>query len=131
MGRFAEEWRQWFESRSWKENVKNYCMGWYKEGLGDRPITRDLHWGIPVPLKEAEGKVLYVWFDAPIGYISSTIEWAQRLGDPERWKLYWQDPETKLVHFIGKDNIVFHAILFPMILMRVGGYVLPDAIPAN
>lgn len=131
MGRFAEQWREWFESKSWKENVKNYCMGWYKEGLGDRPITRDLHWGIPVPLKGTEGKVLYVWFDAPIGYISSTIEWAQRLGDPERWKLYWQDSETKLVHFIGKDNIVFHAILFPMILMRVGGYVLPDVIPAN
>jgi len=131
MGRFAEEWRLWFESNKWKENVKNYCQGWYKEGLGDRPITRDLHWGVPVPLKEAIGKVLYVWFDAPIGYISSTKEWAEKIGDPERWKTYWKYPETKLVHFIGKDNVVFHAILFPMMLMRIGEFVLPDAIPAN
>ncbi len=131
MGRFAEEWKRWFESKTWKENVKNYCQGWYTEGLGDRPITRDLHWGVPVPLKESAGKVLYVWFDAPIGYISSTKEWAEKIGDPERWKIYWKHPDTKLVHFIGKDNIVFHAILFPMMLMRIGGYVLPDAIPAN
>lgn len=131
MGKFADQWKLWFDSKEWKENVRNYSLGWYKEGLEDRPITRDLHWGVPVPLKEAEGKVLYVWFDAPIGYISSTMEWADRIGDPERWKTYWQDPETQLVHFIGKDNVVFHAILFPMILMRAGGYVLPDAIPAN
>jgi methionyl-tRNA synthetase len=131
MGRFSGEWKAWFDARSWKDNVRNYSLGWHKEGLGDRPITRDLHWGVPVPLKQTEGKVLYVWFDAPIGYISSTIEWAERIGDPGRWKTYWCDPGTKLVHFIGKDNIVFHAILFPMMLMRVGGYVLPDAIPAN
>jgi methionyl-tRNA synthetase len=131
MGRFADVWKQWFDSKEWKDNVRNYCNGWFKEGLGDRPITRDLHWGVPVPLKEAEGKVLYVWFDAPIGYISSTMEWSEKTGDPERWKTYWRDPETKLVHFIGKDNVVFHAILFPMMLMRAGGYVLPDAIPAN
>jgi len=131
MGRFAAQWKTWFDSQPWKENVRNYCLGWYKEGLGDRPITRDLSWGVPVPLKEARGKVLYVWFDAPIGYISSTIEWSQKIGDPNRWRTYWCDPNTKLVHFIGKDNIVFHAILFPMILMEVGGYVLPEAIPAN
>ncbi len=131
MGRFSEEWRRWFDSKSWKDNVRNYSLGWYKEGLGDRPITRDLHWGVPVPLPDAKGKVLYVWFDAPIGYISATREWAERTGDPDGWKRYWCDPETKLVHFIGKDNVVFHAILFPMMLMRVGGYVLPDAIPAN
>jgi len=131
MGRFAAEWKTWFDANTWKENVRNYCMGWYNEGLGDRPITRDLHWGVPVPLEEAKGKVLYVWFDAPIGYISSTQEWAQRIGDPDRWKDYWCDPETRLVHFIGKDNIVFHAILFPMMLSRAGGYVLPGAIPAN
>ncbi|MFH1943917.1 MAG: methionine--tRNA ligase [bacterium] len=131
MGRFAGAWKDWFDGHRWKENVQNYCIGWYNEGLGDRPITRDLHWGVPVPLKEAEGKVLYVWFDAPIGYISSTKEWAVKVSDPERWKMYWCDPETKLVHFIGKDNIVFHAILFPMMLMEVGGYVLPEAIPAN
>jgi len=131
MGRFAKAWKRWFDAHEWKENVRNYCIGWYKEGLEDRPITRDLHWGVPVPLKEAEGKVLYVWFDAPIGYISSTKEWAQNLRDPDRWKIYWCDPGTKLVHFIGKDNIVFHAILFPMMLMEVGGYILPEAIPAN
>ncbi len=131
MGRFAESWKRWFNSHNWKENVRNYCMGWYKEGLKDRPITRDLHWGVSVPLKKAEGKALYVWFDAPIGYISSTIEWADKLGDPDRWKTYWCDEGTKLVHFIGKDNIVFHAILFPMMLMEIGGYVLPEAIPAN
>ncbi len=131
MGRFAESWKRWFDSHQWKENVRNYCLGWYKEGFMDRPITRDLHWGIPVPLKKAEGKVLYVWFDAPIGYISSTMEWAQKQGDPDLWKTYWCDSKTKLVHFIGKDNIVFHAVLFPMILMEAGGYVLPDAIPAN
>ena len=131
MGRFAEEWLGWFKAHKWKENVHNYCMGWYQDGLGDRPITRDLHWGIPVPLEGTEGKVLYVWFDAPIGYISSTKEWAEKNGNPDAWRDYWCSPDTKLVHFIGKDNIVFHAILFPMMLMRVGGYVLPEAIPAN
>ena len=131
MGRFAEKWKKWFGSKKWKENVNNYCMGWYKEGLTDRPITRDLHWGVKVPLEDAEGKVLYVWFDAPIGYISATKEWAQLKGKPALWKEYWEDKSTKLVHFIGKDNIVFHAILFPMILMEAGDYVLPEAIPAN
>ncbi len=131
MGRFADTWKKWFDGREWPDNVRNYCLGWYNEGLGDRPITRDLHWGVPVPLEEAKDKVLYVWFDAPIGYISSTKEWAENLGDPERWKEYWCREDTKLVHFIGKDNIVFHAILFPMMLMEMGGYVLPDAIPAN
>ncbi len=131
MGRFAEAWKSWFNSQEWKENVKNYSMGWYKEGLGDRPITRDLHWGVPVPLDNAGGKVLYVWFDAPIGYISATKEWAQNQGTPDKWKEYWCDKETKLVHFIGKDNVVFHAILFPMMLMEMGDYVLPSAIPAN
>lgn len=131
MGRFAEEWESWFGGVEWKENVKNYCYGWYKEGLNDRPITRDLHWGVPIPLPNMEGKVLYVWFDAPIGYISSTKEWALKIKDPERWKRYWCSGDTKLIHFIGKDNIVFHAILFPMMLMRVGDFILPDSIPAN
>jgi methionyl-tRNA synthetase len=131
MGRLASRWKVWFDKNSWKENVRNYCMGWYREGLEDRPITRDLHWGVSVPLKETGGKVLYVWFDAPIGYISSTKEWAEKSGNLDRWKTYWCDDETKLVHFIGKDNIVFHAILFPMMLMEAGHYVLPDAIPAN
>ena len=131
MGKLADSWKKWFEKKQWKENVYNYCMGWYKEGLGDRPITRDLTWGVKVPLEEAEGKVLYVWFDAPIGYISSTKEWAEKMGDPEKWKEYWCDSDTRLIHFIGKDNIVFHAILFPMMLAEAGGFVLPDAIPAN
>ena len=131
MGRFSDEWKTWFDAQTWPDNVRNYCMGWHKDGLGDRPITRDLHWGIKVPLEGAEGKVLYVWFDAPIGYISSTKEWAQNLGQPEKWKDYWLDPDCKMVHFIGKDNIVFHAILFPMMLKEMGGYILPQAIPAN
>jgi methionyl-tRNA synthetase len=131
MGRFAKAWKAWFDSQEWKENVRNYCIGWYNEGLGDRPITRDLHWGVPVPIHEIQDKVLYVWFDAPIGYVSATKEWAEREGDPDLWKQYWCNPETKLVHFIGKDNIVFHAILFPMILMEMGDYILPQAIPAN
>lgn len=131
MGRFADTWKSWFDTKKWKENVRNYSLGWYREGLEDRPITRDLHWGVPVPLEDAEGKVLYVWFDAPIGYISSTKEWAQKSSDPDLWKTFWCSPDTKLVHFIGKDNIVFHAILFPMMLMEAGGYVLPEAIPAN
>lgn len=131
MGKYAKTWKKWFEAKSWKENVRNYCMGWYNEGLKDRPITRDLHWGVPVPLENTKDKVLYVWFDAPIGYISSTKEWARLKGDPDKWKTYWRDSETKLVHFIGKDNIVFHAILFPMMLKQVGDYILPDAIPAN
>ncbi|MEX1063167.1 MAG: methionine--tRNA ligase subunit beta, partial [Balneolaceae bacterium] len=104
---------------------------WLKEGLNDRAVTRDLKWGVPVPLEEAENKVLYVWFDAPIGYISATKEWAAESGDPELWKRYWQDEDASLVHFIGKDNIVFHCIMFPLMLMKHGDYVLPDKIPAN
>ncbi len=116
---------------NWKNNVKKFCKGWFKEGLEPRAITRDLTWGIPVPLKEAKGKVLYVWFDAPIGYISSTMEWAQRIGKPDRWKDYWLDSETRLIHFIGKDNIVFHAMVWPAMLMAHGDFVLPSEIPAN
>jgi len=99
--------------------------------LEDRAVTRDLKWGIPVPLKGYEDKVLYVWFDAPIGYISSTVEWAQKLGQPERWKDYWLNKDTRLIHFIGKDNIVFHAIIWPLVLMGHGDFVLPSEIPAN
>ena len=120
------------ESKShWKSNVREFCSGWFKEGLTDRPITRDIDWGIPVPLPGAEGKVLYVWFDAPIGYISSTVEWAQNLKDPGRWRDYWCNPKTRLIHFIGKDNIVFHAIMWPALLMAHEGFILPDDIPAN
>ena len=102
------------------------------QGLIERSITRDLSWGVPVPLPDTEGKVLYVWFDAPIGYISSTIEWAQMQGDADKWKDYWLDKETKMVHFIGKDNIIFHALIWPAMLMgQDKSYCLPHDIPAN
>ncbi|TVQ16742.1 MAG: methionine--tRNA ligase, partial [Balneolaceae bacterium] len=107
------------------------CKSWLNAGLGDRAVTRDLSWGVPVPLEDAEGKVLYVWFDAPIGYISATKEWAAQTGSPEEWKLYWMDDETDLIHFIGKDNIVFHCIMFPATLMAHGDYILPVNVPAN
>jgi len=116
----------------WKENVLNYCRGWFKDGLSPRAATRDLHWGVSVPLPDHEGKVFYVWFDAPIGYISSTREWAADQGEPEAWRTWWQDEGTRLIHFIGKDNIVFHAIMFPGMLMHHSeDYVLPDNVPAN
>ncbi len=116
----------------WKDNVQQYCRSWLTEGLEDRAVTRDISWGVPVPLPDHEGKVLYVWFDAPIGYISSTREWAIAQGDPEAWRLWWQDPATRLVHFIGKDNIVFHTLMFPAMLMAHSEpWVLPDNVPAN
>ncbi len=114
---------------AWKPNVKGQCLSWLKDGLKSRAMTRDLDWGVPVPVKEGEGKVLYVWLDAPIGYISATRQWAADNG--KDWRLYWQDENTRLIHFIGKDNIVFHCIIFPIILKAHGGYVLPDNVPAN
>jgi methionyl-tRNA synthetase len=132
LGRFQEQVKNWLDTKKhWRDNVLNFCYGWIKEGLADRAITRDISWGVPVPLPGYEGKVLYVWFDAPIGYISATQVWAKRLGQPEKWKEYWQNPKTKLVHFIGKDNIVFHAIVWPAMLMAQDGYILPADIPAN
>ncbi|HEA19599.1 MAG TPA: methionine--tRNA ligase [Pricia antarctica] len=113
----------------WKPNVYGQCKSWIDGGLEPRAVTRDLDWGIPVPVEGAEGKVLYVWFDAPIGYISSTKEWAEREG--RDWEPYWKDEGTKLVHFIGKDNIVFHCIIFPAILKAHGDYILADNVPAN
>jgi len=122
----------------WKPNILGQIGSWFTEGLRDRAITRDVPWGVPVPKEaadtagiNAEGKVIYVWFDAPIGYISSTREWAAKKGDSKRWKRYWQDEESRLIHFIGKDNIVFHALMFPAMLMAHGEYVVPDQIPAN
>ncbi|MCK4338755.1 MAG: methionine--tRNA ligase subunit beta, partial [Candidatus Cloacimonetes bacterium] len=116
----------------WKDNVKKFILGWLKSGLKERAITRDLDWGVPVPLENAKGKVIYVWFEAPIGYISSTIEWAERIGKPEKWKDYWFDKERKLIHFIGKDNIPFHTIIWPAVLMgQDDDYVLPYDVPAN
>ncbi len=129
---FHQALQEWLESKPhWKPNVRRLALQWIQEGLKDRAITRDLEWGVPVPLPEARGKVLYVWFDAPIGYISSTIEWAQKQGKPDLWKEYWLDASTKLVHFIGKDNIVFHALIWPAMLMAHGDYILPSEIPAN
>jgi methionyl-tRNA synthetase len=112
--------------KEWKSNVYGQCKSWLDGGLQPRAVSRDLDWGIPVPVEGAEGKVLYVWFDAPIGYISATRELL-----PEGWETYWKDPETRLVHFIGKDNIVFHCIMFPAMLRAHGGYILPDNVPAN
>ncbi len=130
--KFEQRLRAWLDTKThWKDNVRNFCYGWLKEGLEERSVTRDLDWGVPVPLPGYEGKVLYVWIDAPIGYISATKKWAEQIGDPDRWKRYWMSQETKLVHFIGKDNIVFHAIVWPAILMGQEGYILPSDIPAN
>ena len=113
----------------WKSNVYGQCKSWIDQGLQARAVTRDLDWGVKVPVEGAEGKVLYVWFDAPIGYISATKEWATEKGVD--WKPYWKDKETKLLHFIGKDNIVFHCIIFPAMLKREGTYILPENVPAN
>ena len=120
--------RQWIleEHKEWKPNVYGQCKSWLDLGLQPRAVSRDLDWGIPVPVEGADGKVLYVWFDAPIGYISNTIE---ALGDD--WERWWKDPETRMLHFIGKDNIVFHCIVFPSMLMADGSYNLPDNVPAN
>ena len=128
-----EDWlKEWIlegHKKDWKTNVYGQVKSWIDDGLRARAVTRDLDWGIPVPVEGAEGKVLYVWFDAPIGYISSTKEWAEREG--KDWEPYWKDKDTKLVHFIGKDNIVFHCIIFPAMLKAEGSYILPDNVPAN
>lgn len=126
---WLKEWILRDHQKDWKANVYGQCKSWIDDGLRPRAVTRDLDWGIPVPVENAEGKVLYVWFDAPIGYISATKEWAARTG--KDWQLYWKDEETKLVHFIGKDNIVFHCIIFPSMLKAEGSYILPDNVPAN
>ena len=126
---FLKEWILVGHKNDWKPNVYGQCKSWIDDGLNPRAVTRDLDWGIPVPVKGGEGKVLYVWFDAPIGYISSTKEWAAREG--KDWEPYWKNQDTKLLHFIGKDNIVFHCIIFPSILKAHGEYILPDNVPAN
>jgi len=132
LGDFQPWLQEWIDSReNWKPNVTGQCKSWLNAGLSDRAVTRDLSWGVPVPLPDGEGKVLYVWFDAPIGYISATKEWAEQKGEPELWKTYWQDEETSLIHFIGKDNIVFHCIMFPATLKEHGDFVLPENVPAN
>ncbi len=127
-----EAWlQQWIleEHQNWKQNVYGQCKSWLDQGLQPRAVTRDLAWGVPVPLAEAANKVLYVWFDAPIGYISATQAWAAAHG--QDWKPFWQSPDTQLIHFVGKDNIVFHCIIFPTMLRAHGGFILPENIPAN
>jgi len=129
LDKYQKEWlNQWIDEKRnvWKTNVYGQCKSWLDQGLQPRAVTRDLDWGVPVPLPEAAGKVLYVWFDAPIGYISATKALL-----PNGWKKYWQDKDTRLVHFIGKDNIVFHCIIFPAMLKAHGEYILPDHVPAN
>ncbi|MGB2397977.1 MAG: methionine--tRNA ligase [Flavobacteriaceae bacterium] len=126
---FIREWILEGHKKDWKSNVYGQVKSWIDDGLKPRAVTRDLDWGIPVPVEGGEGKVLYVWFDAPIGYISSTKEWAKREG--KDWVPYWKDPETALVHFIGKDNIVFHCIIFPAILKANKEFILPENVPAN
>lgn len=126
---FLRKWILEGHKSDWKPNVLGQCKSWIDDGLRPRAVTRDLDWGIPVPVKGGEGKVLYVWFDAPIGYISSTKEWAAREG--KNWEDYWKKDDTKLVHFIGKDNIVFHCLIFPAMLKAHGDYILPENVPAN
>ena len=126
---FIKDWILDKHKNDWKANVYGQVKSWVDDGLKPRAVTRDLDWGIPVPTNEAEGKVLYVWFDAPIGYISSTKEWA--FENNKNWEDYWKNEETELVHFIGKDNIVFHCIIFPSMLKAHGEYILPKNVPAN
>jgi len=126
---FLKDWILEEHKKDWKTNVYGQCKSWIDDGLRPRAVTRDLDWGIPVPAPDAEGKVLYVWFDAPIGYISATKEWAAR--ENKDWEPYWKDKDTKLLHFIGKDNIVFHCIIFPSMLKAEGSYILPNNVPAN
>lgn len=127
-----EPWlKQWIleDHKEWKANVYGQCKSWIDNGLKPRPMTRDLSWGIPVPVEGGEGKVLYVWFDAPIGYISATKEWAKQEG--KNWEDYWKSEDTRLLHFVGKDNIVFHCIIFPALLKAEGSYIVPENVPAN
>ncbi|NJY61912.1 methionine--tRNA ligase [Salinimicrobium sp. CDJ15-81-2] len=126
---WLKDWILEGHKKDWKPNVYGQVKSWIDDGLRPRAVTRDLDWGIPVPVEGAEGKVLYVWFDAPIGYISSTKEWAEKTG--RDWEPYWKNEDTKLLHFIGKDNIVFHCIIFPAMLKAEGSYILPDNVPAN
>jgi methionyl-tRNA synthetase len=140
LGQYQQRLETYIQERNkrdgWKDNVLNYCKSWFKDGLQDRAVTRDLDWGVKIPLPGYENKVLYVWFDAVLGYVSSTKEWSQRIGKPDEWKKFWLDEKTKYVAFIGKDNVVFHCIVFPAMLMawndaHAEKYVLPENVPAN
>ena len=132
LSKFQDKLESWQNSKTgWKPNVINYCRGWFKTGLKDRSITRDLDWGVPVPVEGNEGKVIYIWFEAPLGYVSITKELSEQRSNPGLWKEFWCSDDTKLVHFLGKDNIIFHAIFFPAMLMAHENYVLADNVPAN
>jgi len=132
LGDFEPRLREWIASHGeWRNNVTRFTKGWFDEGLRARAITRDLDWGVPVPLEEARGKVIYVWFDAPIGYLTNTQVWAREQGEAEKWREYWQSEDCRMIHFIGKDNIPFHAITWPAMLMGVADYNLPDCVVAN
>ena len=132
-----EQYQEWLEKwileehKEWRPNVYGQCKSWLDMGLQPRAVSRDLDWGIPVPVEGAEGKVLYVWFDAPIGYISNTKEYCDEHPERGSWETWWKDPETRLIHFIGKDNIVFHCIVFPAMLKAEGTFILPDNVPSN
>ncbi len=135
--KFSERLRNWISGQEhWRNSVKNFALGMIEGGLEKRPITRDILWGVPVPEPSFEDKRFYVWFDAPIGYVSSTQEWAEMVGEPDLWREYWQEPNAKLVHFVGKDNTVFHTVVWPAMLMGVAEdgdepYILPYDVPAN
>ncbi|MDQ3659218.1 MAG: methionine--tRNA ligase [Actinomycetota bacterium] len=135
--KFSDRLKEYISGQKhWRASVKNFILGIIESGLEKRPITRDIQWGVPVPEPGFEDKRFYVWFDACIGYVSSTMEWAKMIGEPDRWREYWQEPDTKLIHFIGKDNTVFHALVWPAQLMGVGEddeepFVLPNDVPAN
>jgi len=132
LSKYQQKLEEWIASKThWKANVKNYCAGWFKTGLQDRAVTRDLEWGVKVPLEEYKDKIIYVWIEAPVGYISATKELFIERGKPEGWEKYWCDKESRLIHFIGKDNIIFHSIVFPAMLMAHEKFVLPDNVPAN
>jgi methionyl-tRNA synthetase len=127
-----EELQTWVGKQAhWRRNVLNFTLGMLEEGLKDRAITRDIRWGVPVPVEGYEDKCIYVWFDAVIGYLSATKEWAQRRGDPDGWKPFWLDPATRSYYFIGKDNIPFHTVVWPAMLLGYGGLNLPYDVPAN
>ncbi|MGH2575920.1 MAG: methionine--tRNA ligase, partial [Ignavibacteria bacterium] len=132
LSKYQQKLEEWINSKTyWKPNVLNYCKGWFKTGLQDRAVTRDLKWGVKVPVEEYEDKIIYVWIEAPVGYISATKELFIERKTPDKWKDYWCDQNTRLIHFLGKDNIIFHSLIFPAMLMAHGDFVLPDNIPAN
>jgi methionyl-tRNA synthetase len=133
LSEFSDQLEEWLRSRrGWRKHVLNFSLGWIEEGLQDRPITRDIEWGVEIPVEElGPGKRIYVWFDAVIGYLSAAKEWAQIQGDPEAWRKWWENPEAEHFYFIGKDNVPFHTIIWPAMLMGYGGLELPTDVPAN